>query len=97
MSRSPTSAPVAQHGDPVGNLEHLVETMRDIDHADAARLQRPQRGEEAVHLVGRQRSRRFVEHKNVGLTLSARAIATRDFSVRVRSRTRMVGSSGQST
>ena len=30
-------------------------------------------------------------------TLSARAIATSDFSVRVRSRTRMVGSSGQST
>ena len=59
--------PVAQHGDAIGDLEHFVETMRDIDHADAARLQRPQGVEQPVHLVGGQRGRRLVEHQHVGL------------------------------
>ncbi len=66
-SRSPTSAPSRSTAIAVGDLEHLVEPMRDIDHADAARLQRPQRVEQAVDLVGGKRGRRFVEHEDVGL------------------------------
>ena len=58
---------VAQNGDAIGDLEHLVEPMRDIDHADAARLERPQGVEQAVHLVGGKRGRRLVEDEDVGL------------------------------
>ena len=56
---------VAQDGDPVGDLEHLVEPVRNIDHADAARLQGPKRVEQPVHLVGRQRRRRLVENEDM--------------------------------
>ena len=58
---------VAQDGDAVGDLEHFVEPVRNVDHADAARLQRPQRVEQPMHLVGRQRRRRLVENEHVGL------------------------------
>ena len=58
---------VAQDGDPVGDLEHFVETMRNVDHPDAASLQGPQRVEQPMHLVGRQRRRRLVENEDVGL------------------------------
>ena len=58
---------VAQDDHPVGDLEHLVEPMRDVDHADAARAKPPKRGEQAHHLVRRQAGGRLVEHEDLGL------------------------------
>ena len=57
---------VAQHGDAVGDAEDLVEPVRDIDHADAAFLQRTDRIEQPLDLVGRQAGGRLVEHQHVG-------------------------------
>ncbi len=86
---------VAQHGDAVGDLEHLVEPVRDVDHADAARLQRPQRVENrrCTSSAGSE-AEGSSSTSTSAWTLSARAIATSDFSVRLRSRTRMVGGAG---
>ena len=44
--------PVAQHGDAVGDAEHLVQPVRHVDHADARRPQPPHGGEKPLHLVG---------------------------------------------
>ena len=60
-------AAVAQHDHAVGDLEHLVEPVRDVDHADAAGAQAPQRREEPHDLVGRQAGGRLVEHEDLGL------------------------------
>ena len=60
-------APVAQHDHAVGDLEHLVEPMRDVDHADAASAQSAQRREQPRHLVGRQARGRLVEDQDLGL------------------------------
>ena len=63
----PRDAPVAQHDHAVGDLEHFVETVRDVDHRDAAGAQPAQRGKEPAHFVGGQASRRFVEDEDLGL------------------------------
>ena len=60
-------APVAQDHHAVGDLEHLVEPVRDVDHADAARAQPAKGREQARHLVGRQARRRLVEHQQFGV------------------------------
>ena len=60
-------AAVAQHDHAIGDLEDLVEPVRDIDHADAAVAQPAQRREEPRHLVGRQARRRLVEDQDLGL------------------------------
>ena len=38
-ARVPTTAAAAQHGDPVGDLEDLVQAVRDVEHAGAARAE----------------------------------------------------------
>ena len=63
----PRDAPVAQHDHAIGDLEHLVETVRDVDHRDAASAQPTQRREQPRHLVGRQARGRLVKDKNLGL------------------------------
>ena len=73
-------APVAQHDHAVGDLEHLVETVRDIDHADAARAQPAQRRRTAApprRRAGWRSARRAPGSRRSAA--SARAIATSDF------------------
>ena len=60
-------ATIAQDDHAVGNLEHLVEPVRDVDHADAARPQPPKGDEQPRHFVGRQAGRGFVEHQDFGI------------------------------
>jgi hypothetical protein len=64
---SPTTRPVAQNDDAVGDAENLVETMRNVDHADPARFQNAHRGEEPRDLIGRQTSGGFVQDEKVAL------------------------------
>jgi hypothetical protein len=60
-------APVAEDHHAVGNLEHLVEAVRDVNHADAACSQPAQCGEELRHFIGRKARRWLVEHENLGV------------------------------
>ncbi len=57
-------APVAQHGDPVRQSEDLLETVRNVDDAQAALAQPAQHGEQALHLESRQRRRRLVQDQH---------------------------------
>ena len=59
-------AAVAQHGGPVGQLEDLVESVRDVDHARAAISCLVDQLEERVDLVGRQGGRRLVQDEDLG-------------------------------
>ena len=59
-------AAVAQNDHAVGDLEDLVEAVRNIDHADAALAQAMQHREQPRHLVGGQAGGGFVEHEKVG-------------------------------
>ena len=45
---------VPEHGDPIGDAEHLVETMTDEQHGDTAVAQPAHLVEQTVDLVGRQ-------------------------------------------
>ena len=56
---------VAQHRDAVGDAKHLVEPVRDIDDADAARAQPAQRAQQSLDVGFRQRRGRLVEDQNV--------------------------------
>ena len=58
---------VAQHHHAIGDLEHLIEPMRDVDDADPAIAQTAQSDEQARHLVGREAGGRLVEHENLRL------------------------------
>ena len=62
--RNPPS--VAKHGHTVGDPEHLVETMGDINDANPARTKPPQGVDEAADIRLRQRGRRLVENEDVG-------------------------------
>ena len=73
-------AAVAKNRDPVGDAEHLVKAMGDVDDADAVRAQAPQRREQSFDIGLRQRRRRFVENQNVALMASARPMATSERS-----------------
>ena len=68
---------VAQDHHAVGDLEHFVEPVRDIDHADALLAQAAQRGEQARDLVSRQAGGRLVEHQDFGVGRQARARSRR--------------------
>jgi hypothetical protein len=57
-------APAAEHGDAVGDLEHLVELVRDDDDRRAARLQRLEDLEQVACLLGRQDRRRLVQDQH---------------------------------
>ena len=54
-------AAVAQDDDAIGEVHHLVEAVRDEDHARAAGGRAPHRGEQPPDLVAVQRGRRLVE------------------------------------
>ena len=58
-------AAVAQYHHPVGDLEHLVEPVRDVDHADAVLAQAPERTKQAHYLVGRQARSRLIENEDL--------------------------------
>src|SRR5438067_9830907 len=56
-------ATVAQDRDAVGDSEDLVELMRDVDHADAARAQFVNYAEESFDLGVCERGGRLVQHE----------------------------------
>ena len=60
-------AAVAKHDDAVGDAENFIETVRDIDHADAAGLERAHRGEQPLDLIGRQACGGLVENQEVAV------------------------------
>ena len=60
-------ASVAEHDDAVGDLEHLVEAVGDVDHADAALAKLAQHREQVADVLRGQARRRFVEHEEVAL------------------------------
>ncbi len=84
---------VTQHGPPVGDLEYLVKAVADIR---SCRRLSPSEGaapEQPLHLMrGRLAMWVHPAPENQQSTASARAMATKDFSVRVRFATRVVGS-----
>ena len=86
------TAAVAQHRHAVGDPEHLVEPVGDVEQPDAARLQAQQLVEQQVDVGGRQRRGRLVEHQEVALRASARAMATIDLSAAERARPARSGS-----
>ncbi len=53
--------PVSQNGDPIGQLEDLVEAMRNVQNGDALRPQPPQMGKESSDLRLAQAGGRLVE------------------------------------
>ena len=60
-------AAIAQDDHTVGNLEHLVEPVRDVNHADAARA-KPSKGDEQPRdFVCGQARCGLVEHEDLGL------------------------------
>ena len=56
----------AQHGDPVGDLQHLVQLMGDEDDRRAALRQRADGGEQLLSLLGGEHRRRLVEDQHLG-------------------------------
>ena len=55
---------IAEHGDPVTELEHLVDAVTDEQHGDARFRQTANLPEQALHLVRRQRRGRFVHDQH---------------------------------
>ena len=55
---------VAQHGAAVGDRDHLVETVGDVDDGGAARLHAREHGEQPLDLALFQRRGRLVEHED---------------------------------
>ena len=73
-SSSPTGTvaillPVAEHGDAVGEFEHLVEMVGDVQDRDPTRSQAMDHLEEALDVLPRQRRRRLVEDQQAGTVL----------------------------
>ena len=56
---------VAQHGDPVGDPEHLRQAMADIDDADAGPASLEHERVQLRHLLRPERGRRLVEQKDL--------------------------------
>ncbi len=61
--------PVAQDADVVGDLEHFVEVVRDVEDGDAAFLEALDGAEEPLDIGAGQRRRRLVEDEQVSLVL----------------------------
>ena len=59
--------PASEHGDAVGDLEHLVQLVADEDDRDALPAQRAQDLEQIRRLLGRQHGGRLVEDQDVGV------------------------------
>ena len=60
------AAAVAEHGDTVGDGEHLVEVMRHEHNGETAVPQLAKHAEQPPDVVGRQRGGRFVENQHPG-------------------------------
>ena len=60
-------AAVAQHGDPVGQVQHLFHAMRDVDDGDALGAELADDLEELLRLAGGQRGRGLVHDDDAGL------------------------------
>ena len=79
-----TSLPRRSVGDPVGDLEHLVELVRDEDDRLPLRLERSDDLEELLRLLRREHCGRLVEHEDLGTAverlqdLDALLLADRD-------------------
>ena len=58
---------VAQHRDPIGQLENLVETVRDVQRPDAPRAHLANGLEQACHVVRRQRRSWLVHDDDAGM------------------------------
>jgi hypothetical protein len=56
---------VAEHGDPVGDLEHLVQRVGDEDDRLAVGLELAHVGEQLLDLLGDEHGRRLVEDQDV--------------------------------
>ena len=55
-------AAVEHHDDTIGDLEDLLEPVRDVDDGDAFLTQTPDHGEQVLDLLVGQRRGRLVEH-----------------------------------
>ncbi len=69
-------AAVAQHRDPLGDLDHLLQPVADEDDGDALRLQPADRREQQLDLVAGQRGGRLVHEEDAGV--GGEAAADRD-------------------
>ena len=58
---------VVEHGDSVGDAEHLVEPVADEQHGDATAAQPVHLVEQSVDLMGRQRGGRLVHDQHPGV------------------------------
>ena len=58
---------IAQHGNPVGNLEYFIKAVRDIDHPHALVAQAAQGDEQPLNLVRRQGCGGFVQHQKIAV------------------------------
>ena len=56
---------ITQHGDTVCEFENLIQTVRDINHADTARLERTQNFEQAFHFIGGKACGGFIKHQHI--------------------------------
>jgi hypothetical protein len=63
--RHPLAVPKDRH--PVGQVEHLVELVADVDDPDAGPLEQPEPSGEFLRLPGRQGRRRLVHHQDAHL------------------------------
>ena len=62
---------VAEHGDAVGEFEHLVEVVGDVQDRDPTRSQAVDHLEQTLDVLPRQRRRRLVEDQQAGTVLPA--------------------------
>ena len=62
-----TIRPVAQHRHPVGEQEHLLEPVADVDDGDAAVPQQPDDIEQPLDIVLGQRRGRLVHDQDAGI------------------------------
>ena len=58
---------VAQNCDPVRNPKDLVQTMRDIDHADTLLFQRSKGPKQTLDLVSGQGGRWLIQHQKIAV------------------------------
>ena len=62
----PDNLPLAQHADPVGDLENFVKLVGDEDNALAGVAKRPHDGEEFLDLLRCQHGCRLIEDQHIG-------------------------------
>ncbi len=60
-------APVAHHGDAIGELEHLFHPVRDVDDADSVGPKLANDAEKMLRFAGRQGRRRLVHDDDAGV------------------------------